>query len=95
MSGDKTGGQAFPSAPPLPFSDGLRHGKPGMTLRDWFAGQALAGISSTLTEMAGRENGDDAGALLLQGITGAGSLAYALADAMLAARPTPSTEEGQ
>lgn len=34
-----TGGQAFPGTIPQ-FS--YQHPEPGMTLRDWFAGQALA-----------------------------------------------------
>lgn len=36
---DKDGGPAFP----IP-SDGMTAGHNGMSLRDWFAGQALAGI---------------------------------------------------
>lgn len=83
MSKNDDGGAAFPSAPPLPFDDGLRHGGTGMSLRDWFAGQALAGIAGALTELTSRES---SGTLLLDGITGGGALAYALADAMLAAR---------
>lgn len=58
----ETGGPAFPS-----------QSAPGMTLRDWFAGQALAGICA-----------DPASAS-----SGAGELArasYNLADAMLRAR---------
>ena len=54
----------------------------GMTLRDWFAGQAMATLlaATTLNPMhphvaAGRS--------------------YEYADALLAARTTPSTEEGQ
>ena len=88
MSDEKydNGGQAFPSAPPLPFDTGLRQGDPGMSLRDWFAGQALAGIAGALTELASREGGGRKGALLLAGIVGGGAMAYALADATLAAR---------
>lgn len=53
----------------------------GMSLRDWFAGQALAGLAGKLS--SGREEAinnleDDAG--------WEASLAYRLADAMLAAR---------
>lgn len=58
-------------------------GDPGMSLRDWFAGQALAGIianSNTPDQMIGL------------GFTGSKELlanyAYAAADAMLAARNT-------
>jgi len=43
----KDGGPAFPN-----FAvnlSGLKHEQPGMTLRDWFAGQALAGIIGKLS----------------------------------------------
>lgn len=83
------GGAAFPSAPPLPFDTGLKYGGAGMSLRDWFAGQAMAGIAGALTELTSRENGESSGALLLEGIAGSGALAYALADAMLAERSKP------
>ena len=45
----------------------------GMTLRDWFAGQALAGLV-TLESRLDKEPAEDA------------ALAYRIADAMLAAR---------
>lgn len=41
----KDGGPAFPN-----FAvnlSGLKHEQPGMTLRDWFAGQALASAGSS------------------------------------------------
>jgi hypothetical protein len=41
----KDGGPAFPN-----FAvnlSGLKHDQPGMTLRDWFAGQALASAGSS------------------------------------------------
>lgn len=44
MSEDKTGGLAFPIKEPL-SCDSV-----GMTLRDWFAGQALQGFLASLTE---------------------------------------------
>ncbi|MDZ7905144.1 MAG: hypothetical protein U5N55_04775 [Cypionkella sp.] len=47
----------------------------GMTLRDWFAGQALAGI------MANPETWLDS-----DGVLRAGKIAYARADAMMEAR---------
>lgn len=47
---------------------------PGMTLRDWFAGQALAGWMSSFTPDCGVKAKNCA------------ELAYELADAMLAAR---------
>jgi hypothetical protein len=65
----------------LPMTDG---GTPGMTLRDWFAGQALATIIH-LTQS--REGGWDEVAVA------AG--AYAVADAMLAAREALRAVEGE
>jgi hypothetical protein len=64
MSTINDGGPAFP-----------RHGynsNDGMTLRDWFAGQAMAGLASYVTKGA---TFDDIA-----------KDAYAIADAMLAAR---------
>lgn len=49
----------------------------GMTLRDWFAGQALAGIAARGMP-AGHANGKDTA-----------TVCFALADAMLAARKEP------
>lgn len=37
------GGPAFPSAPYETPNHGWQHGYDGMTMRDWFVGQALAG----------------------------------------------------
>ena len=66
------GGQAF-AGPAHKGMDGAWHnGQPGMSLRDWFAGQALVGIlaypdpGGTVKTMAG--------------------IAYEYADAMLEAR---------
>ncbi len=66
MSERDNGGPAFPMAP-----DVSGHWS-GMTLRDWFAGQALAGMLT---------NPDD-----LHGAADAAKIAYAMADAMLEAR---------
>jgi hypothetical protein len=38
------GGSAFP------FSEDIHEGNPGMALRDWFAGQALAGLCAKAGE---------------------------------------------
>ena len=67
------GGPAFPH-PEQCRSDGIVHWpQPGMSLRDWFAGQALAGICAN---SAWDENGWPARA----------KAAYDAADALLSAR---------
>ena len=64
MASKSDGGQAFPTMSPTEYI-------PGMSLRDWFAGQALTGIMARtewkLAFLPAR-------------------LAYQIADAMLAAR---------
>jgi hypothetical protein len=70
---ERTGGPAFPGS-----SQVFANHDAGMTLRDYFAGQALAGICSTLSV-------DKIGGLWDGGMREARS-AYALADAMLEAR---------
>jgi hypothetical protein len=40
----ETGGPAYPSANEVEFGNVMTKGHPGMTLRDWFAGQALQGL---------------------------------------------------
>jgi len=74
MTNANDGGPAFP------FKDedgqGGFHQNPGMTLRDWFAGQAVNGI------LLDPQHGDQA-----QGNPGQAAIwAYSVADAMLAAR---------
>lgn len=46
MAENRDGGAAFPSAP---WDNGAQHctGERGMTLLDWFAGQALAGLAAS------------------------------------------------
>ncbi|MEC5289433.1 MULTISPECIES: hypothetical protein [unclassified Aurantimonas] len=68
------GGPAFPEAVAISPTGYLYQGKDGMTLRDWFAGQALA------AQGPGAEYGDK--------ITpeAYAKAAYAIADAMLAER---------
>ena len=68
------GGPAFPDHP-LEHPNYWHQGNPGMSLRDWFAGQALAGILSN----PGTFGGED----LLPHI---GQVVYKFADAMLKAR---------
>ena len=66
MIGKKDGGPAFPTAE-----------LDGMTLRDWFAGQALAGIlACPVVVKLGRE----------ESVT---RVAYKIADAVLAEREKP------
>ena len=77
------GGPAFPLAPER-WTDieGVQHmtQEPGMSLRDWFAGQALVGIMSGNREISG--NGEVFG-FTRENVAAA---AYVMADAMLAAR---------
>ena len=72
MTDMKNGGPAFNSKWIGP--DGCYRGDQGMTLRDWFAGQALAGIASISSEGFSLSPEDEA------------EWAYQRADAMLAAR---------
>lgn len=72
------GGPAFPQLEPrVPM---LTAAMPGMTLRDWFAGQALVGIMGPNYDWF--TSGDDHGSRAHE----AAYFAYSLADAMLAAR---------
>ncbi len=71
--------------PAFPLHGSLNH--TGMTLRDWFAGQALAGsVANPITAQEAREserNGDASGARFQKLIAQA---CFELADAMLAER---------
>jgi len=81
----KDGGPAFPSL-------GEGHGNPayhspGMSLRDWFAGQALAGLMAGIDKFKEMDVAE-----------AAASFSYLVADAMLKARevmplPVPPVEE--
>ena len=78
MSKDPTGGPAFPvpihkhsfDTRPSDFAD---TGMQGMTLRDWFAGQALVGILAD-------------GAMVRKPPSEIAKMAYVFADAMIAER---------
>ena len=73
----KDGGPAFPW-PHTQYPNGeVEWGLPGMTLRDWFAGQALAGLMAA-PECAAMGQEDIAHS------------AWSMADAMLAARKEQS-----
>ena len=74
MSAD-SGGYAFPAA-----ADHLVY-NPGMTLRDWFAGQALAGIMGPNYDWF-TSGSEETGSRAHE----AAYFAYSLADAMLEAR---------
>lgn len=71
---DENGGPAFPISIPGCGDNGLG----GMTLRDWFAGQALAGMNASITNATSWPCGDGPRIMAVN--------AYAQADAMLAAR---------
>jgi hypothetical protein len=76
---------AFP-LPSVAISDhGVAHANPGMSLRDYFAGQALAAI-------AGLHHGNDWGPDGKDHAPRCARKAYAIADAMLATR-TGSAEQ--
>ncbi len=83
MSAINDGGPAFPASPTYgPNGDLYRPadiGCEGMTLRDWFAGQALAGMSAH----------KDSSKWEMHEIT---ADAYAYADAMIAARKGGSND---
>lgn len=76
MSIRDDGGPAYPGTE----TDGHYYPAPGMTLRDWFAGQALAGLidgaSKAISELA-KDTDVDAKALTA-------CMAFSLADAMIA-----------
>lgn len=74
------GGPAFPKPlDPYPNAQGMESGTHGMSLRDWFAGQALTGIMVMIS--AGKHELPDP-----KGPKGCAFEAYRLADAMLAER---------
>ena len=64
------GGPAFPRA----YAENAYGDERGMSLRDWFAGQALLGIMSDLSNLSGEVP------------RYAAARAYAIADAMIAER---------
>ncbi len=78
MSKRDNGGPAFPRAP-FDVTDYCGDGSPGMSLRDWLAGQALAGILAG--GFADTIPHDD-----INGGKDAAGFAYQYADAMLEAR---------
>jgi len=86
MTQKDDGGPAFPVSSAVQCSDGHH----GMSLRDWFAGQALAGLQTTLAEHFDHCIGNiEAESKELTGI------AYKVADAMLEARKQSATTKLQ
>jgi hypothetical protein len=67
------------SGPAFPRADDVANSNAGMSLRDWFAGQALAGL-------AVRNFSDGNDFMHREGPENAAEWAYAFADAMLEAR---------
>lgn len=81
MSARENGGPAFPN-------DADRYGNSGadgMSLRDWFAGQALAGLLAEPQP----EDGEPELGLGRDYAANVAAAAYRLSDAMLAARSKP------
>lgn len=79
MTNPNDGGPAFPTT--LDYGERGSQTIGGMTLRDWFAGQALAGLAESI--------GDGEMEQIADGVKGGKFIvrcAYRLADAMLAAR---------
>ena len=77
---ERTGGPAFPSVSGIRIGDREKWdpGAPGMTLRDYFAGQALAGICAAQAHPMSTGYEPDS--------EEAAQAAYRVADAMLAER---------
>jgi hypothetical protein len=73
----RDGGQAFPTCVSADSEGGLNHGAPGMSLRDYFAGQAIHAAVYMLNEAKHDERKDE------QTVA---KLCYEMADAMLAER---------
>lgn len=86
------GGPAFPKPlDPYPNAQGMESGSQGMSLRDWFAGQALAGL---IAPLIAADPAAIARAAVADGFTGrfpeyVAMRAYEQADAMLKARSNP------
>ena len=78
----RDGGAAFPSMHEM----GEEYPRLGMTLRDWFAGQALAGLLASQVAIDGRNS--------FSGESTQVNAAYRFADAMLAERAKAGEGEG-
>jgi hypothetical protein len=81
------GGPAFPVPDSHHANGQVQYGANGMTLRDWFAGQALSGILSKAINPNNQGNDSvDWASTRAPGPNRASGDAYEYADAMLAAR---------
>ena len=102
-----TGGPAFPM-PAYRYADGYGgiqvEPQSGMTLRDWFAGQALAGfLADSSQRLIAAAIEDDPDRALIQDSLAKAAVVnqqlaegcYALADAMLAARHPKGAERAE
>jgi hypothetical protein len=76
----KDGGPAFPVLTDMSGGEAYYLATPGMSLRDWFAGQALPSLVATESE--NNRSWQD-------GSRHIAAAAYAISDALLAAREVP------
>jgi uncharacterized protein YodC (DUF2158 family) len=93
MSERKDGGPAFPAPVDVKADMTLRDVTSGMSLRDWFAGQALSALVSnpeTLAALEATAQGTDADRGAVVALA-----AYHRADAMLSARAPSIKEAGE
>lgn len=67
--------------PAFPYGDELTGWKPGMTLRDWFAGQASTVLPQTMSQGSQMQNLD-----VEEQVGVIARLSYRVADAMIAER---------
>jgi hypothetical protein len=74
----ETGGPAFPAEG---GSDSGLHANPGMTLRDWFAGQIAAGLSSNTEETKSMRMIN-----LKESVDATARVSYMIADALIRER---------
>lgn len=86
MNTPNDGGQAFPIADQINRNGDIQPGAPGMSLRDYFAGQALIGVTSNselmsiVRKLVKAAKPDD---------SGIAEFCYQLADEMLDRRSLP------
>ena len=87
MSNPNDGGPAFPfPSGPEPRVNEFHDRCEGMTLRDWFAGQALAGYSAQVDERRCPPDRTSADEWRAEMLLADATWCYKMADAMIAAR---------